>query len=106
MGVKNAMPADRDVFDYYIHTVHRLFGPDAPWCAAGIGPAQLTLNEWSVSSGGHARTGLEDNVRLDKDTLAPSNAALVARVADLCAKYNRPVATPAQARALLGLKAA
>lgn len=106
MGVKNAMPADRDVFDYYIKTVHRLFGTDAPWCAAGIGPAQAVLNEWSVSSGGHARTGLEDNVRLDRDTLAPSNAALVASVADLCARYDRPVATPTQARALLGLKAA
>lgn len=105
MGVKNAMPADRDVFDYYIRTVQRLFGPDAQWCAAGIGPAQLTLNEWSVSSGGHARTGLEDNLRLDKNTLAPSNAALVDRVTRLCAQYNRPVATPAQARALLGLRA-
>ena len=105
MGVKNAMPADRDVFDYYIRTVQRLFGRDAQWCAAGIGPAQLTLNEWSVSSGGHARTGLEDNLRLDKNTLAPSNAALVDRVTRLCAQYNRPVATPAQARALLGLRA-
>lgn len=105
MGVKNAMPADRDVFDYYIRTVQRLFGPDAQWCAAGIGPAQLTLNEWSVSSGGHARTGLEDNLRLDRETLAPSNAALVDRVTRLCAQYNRPVATPAQARALLGLRA-
>ncbi|RYG89042.1 3-keto-5-aminohexanoate cleavage protein, partial [Loktanella sp. IMCC34160] len=46
MGVKNAMPVDRDVFDYYIHTVHRLFGADAPWCAAGIGAQQITLNEW------------------------------------------------------------
>jgi 3-keto-5-aminohexanoate cleavage enzyme len=106
MGVKNAMPADRDVFDYYIRTVHRLFGEDAQWCAAGIGATQRTLNEWSVSSGGHARTGLEDNVRLDRDTLAPSNAALVKRVTDLCARYSRPVATPAQARAILGLKAA
>lgn len=106
MGVKNAMPADRDVFDYYVYTVKRLFGADVPWCAAGIGPAQSVLNAWSVSSGGHARTGLEDNVRLDRDTLAPSNAALVARVVDLCARHDRPVATPAQARALLGLKAA
>ncbi len=104
MGVKNAMPADPDVFDYYIKTVHRLFGADAPWCAAGIGPAQIVLNEWAVSRGGHARTGLEDNVRLDKDRLAPSNAALVARVVDLCAKYNRPVADPRTARAILGLR--
>ena len=105
MGVKNAMPADRDVFDYYIHTVERLFGKDAPWCAAGIGPAQIVLNEWSVSSGGHARTGLEDNVRLDRDTLAPSNAALVRRVVNLCEKYERPVADWRQARQILGLAA-
>jgi 3-keto-5-aminohexanoate cleavage enzyme len=102
MGVKNAMPADRDTFDYYIRTVERLL-PGSEWCAAGIGPAQITLNEWSVAAGGHARTGLEDNVRLDKTTLAPSNAALVRRVTDICAHHGRPVATTAQARAMLGL---
>ena len=104
MGVKNAMPADRHVFDYYVQTVHRLFGGDAPWCAAGIGRHQIELNEWAIAAGGHARTGLEDNVRLDRTTLAPSNAALVMRAADICAKHNRPVATPAQARTLLGLR--
>lgn len=103
MGVQNAMPADRHVFDYYIATVKRLFGDDAPWCAAGIGRNQLTLNEWSVAAGGHARTGLEDNVRLDRDRLAPSNAALVQRVAELCATHERPVATAVQARGILGL---
>jgi 3-keto-5-aminohexanoate cleavage enzyme len=106
LGVKNAMPADRIAFDFMVATVKRLFGADAPWCAAGIGPAQIVLNEWCVSAGGHARTGLEDNVRLDRDRLAPSNAALVRRVVDLCDRHGRPVATPAQARALLGLKAA
>lgn len=105
MGVKNAMPVDRDVFDYYIRTVRRLFGEDTPWCAAGIGAHQLTLNDWAISSGGHARTGLEDNVRLDRTTLAPSNAALVKRTAEICAKYDRPVATWQQARAMLGLEA-
>lgn len=105
MGVKNAMPADRHVFDYYIATVKRLFGADAQWCAAGIGPAQIVLNEWCVAAGGHARTGMEDNVRLDRHTLAPSNAALVRRVVDLCERYERPVATWAQARAILGLRA-
>lgn len=103
MGVKNAMPADRHVFDYYIQTIQRLFGVDAPWCAAGIGPNQIVLNDWAISSGGHARTGLEDNVRLDRNTLAPSNAALVTRAVEICAKYDRPVATAQQARAILGL---
>ncbi|TRW90801.1 3-keto-5-aminohexanoate cleavage protein [Paracoccus sp. M683] len=104
MGVKNAMPVDREVFDFYIHTVKRLFGADAPWCAAGIGSHQLTINDWAISSGGHARTGLEDNVRLDRDRLAPSNAALVERAVELCAKYDRPVATWQQARQILGLR--
>ena len=103
MGVKNAMPADREVFDFYRHTVARMF-PGAPWCAAGIGPAQIVLNDWAVQAGGHARTGMEDNVRLDKTTLAPSNAALVRRVVDLCGKYQRPVASPVEARAILGLR--
>jgi uncharacterized protein (DUF849 family) len=105
MGVKNAMPVDRPTFDFYIETVKRLL-PDAEWCAAGIGAGQLTINEWTVAAGGHARAGLEDNVRLDRDTLAPSNAALVQRVVDLCAKHDRPVATPAQAREILGLRPA
>ena len=104
MGVKNAMPVDRDIFDYYIKTVHRLFGPDTPWCAAGIGRHQLALNEWAISSGGHARTGLEDNVRLDRDRLAPSNAALVELAVGLCEKYERPIATWQQARQILGLR--
>lgn len=51
MGVKNAMPADRDVFAFCIRTVHRLLGPDAPWCAPGIGPNQSVLNDWAVSFG-------------------------------------------------------
>ena len=105
MGVKNAMPVDREVFDFYIRTLNRL-APDAQWCGAGIGANQITLNEWSIAAGGHTRTGLEDNVRLDRDTLAPSNAALITRAAELCAKYDRPVATPAQARDILGLRAA
>ncbi|MEM8626107.1 MAG: 3-keto-5-aminohexanoate cleavage protein [Pseudomonadota bacterium] len=103
MGVKNAMPVDREVFDFYVHTVKRL-APEAEWCAAGIGRHQITLNEWCVAEGGHARTGLEDNVRLDRETLAPSNAALVRRTVEICARHGRPVATPAEARALLGLK--
>ena len=103
MGVKNAMPADKEVFDFYVKTLGRL-APSANWCAAGVGANQSVVNEWCIAAGGHTRTGLEDNVRLDKTTLAPSNAALVERAANLCKRYDRPVATPAQAREILGLR--
>ena len=104
MGVKNAMPVDREVFDFYLHTMKRLL-PDSEWCAAGIARHQIEVNEWCVAAGGHARTGLEDNIRMNRETLAPSNAALVKRVVELCEQYERPVATPAEARAILGLAA-
>ena len=104
MGVKNAMPVDREVFDFYLHTMKRLL-PDSEWCAAGIARHQIEVNEWCVAAGGHARTGLEDNIRMNRDTLAPSNAALVHRVVELCEQYERPVATTAEARAILGLAA-
>ncbi|MEL0134015.1 MAG: 3-keto-5-aminohexanoate cleavage protein [Rhodobiaceae bacterium] len=104
MGVKNAMPVDREVFDFYLHTMKRLL-PDSEWCAAGIARHQIEVNEWCVAAGGHARTGLEDNIRMNRETLAPSNAALVERVVELCDQYERPVATTVEARAILGLAA-
>jgi 3-keto-5-aminohexanoate cleavage enzyme len=105
MGVKNAMPADEKILDFYIETLKRL-APDAQWCAAGIGPAQITINEWAIAKGGHTRTGMEDNVRLDKNTLAASNAALVKRAVEICGRHNRPVATWKQSREILGLRTA
>ncbi len=105
MGVKNAMPCDREVFDFYVR-IMQTRAPDAEWCAAGIGANQVVVNEWAIAAGGHTRAGLEDNMRLDRDHLAPSNAALIARAAEICARYERPVASPAQARELLGLRPA
>ena len=102
MGVKNAMPVDREVLAFYVRTLARL-APDATWTGAGIGKDQLTLNRWSLELGGHVRTGLEDNVRWDQHTLAPSNAALVRRVAELCAEYGRHPASAQEARNLLNL---
>jgi len=102
MGVKNAMPVDREAFEFFVATLQRL-APDATWTGAGIGKDQIALNRWSLELGGHCRTGLEDNVRLDRETLAPSNAALVKRVVDLCPLYNRRPATVTEARELLWL---
>lgn len=105
MGVKNAMPVDRDVLEFYVRTLARL-SPGATWTGAGIGRDQITLARWSLELGGHCRTGLEDNVRLDKATLAPSNAALVAQVVRICEAHDRKPATAAEARHMLGLAAA
>ena len=102
MGVKNAMPVDRASLEFMIETTKRLM-PEATWCAAGIGRHQATLNAWCAELGGHCRTGLEDNMRLDKDTLAPSNAALVKQCVGILEKHGRRPATVAEARALLSL---
>ena len=103
MGVKNAMPADKEVFNLYVKFMNER-APEAEWCAAGIGANQIIVNEWAIAAGGHTRAGLEDNVRLDKNTLAPSNAALIQRAAEICEKYERPVATWRQTRELLNLQ--
>jgi 3-keto-5-aminohexanoate cleavage enzyme len=103
-GVKHALPARRDILEFEIAKLKEL-APRATWTAAGIGKHQLEVNHWALELGGHCRTGLEDNIRWDKTTLAPGNAALVERVAELCAEYGRPVATAAQARSMLGLSA-
>lgn len=102
MGVRNAMPADREVFDFMVDLItHK--APEAEWCAAGIGANQVVLNQWAADRGGHLRTGLEDNVRLDRTTLAPSNAALVQRAVRIVEDSGRSVATPNEARAILKL---
>jgi 3-keto-5-aminohexanoate cleavage enzyme len=104
-GVKHALPARREILEFEVAQLRKLL-PDATWTAAGIGRHQLEVNRWALEMGGHCRTGLEDNVRWDKTTLAQSNAQLVARVAELCAEYDRPVASAQEARALLKLRPA
>jgi 3-keto-5-aminohexanoate cleavage enzyme len=105
LGIPGALPADREVLDFELAQLARVL-PGATWTAAGIGRHQLAVNEWALELGGHCRTGLEDNLKFDKDRFAVSNAELVERVAELAAKFDRPVATPAEARRILGLKAA
>jgi uncharacterized protein (DUF849 family) len=105
LGIPGALPADREVLEFELRQLSRML-PGATWTAAGIGRHQLTVNEWALELGGHCRTGLEDNLRFDKERLATSNAELVKRVAELTPKFGRSVATPAEARRILGLRAA
>ena len=105
LGIPNALPVREKLLDFMIEELADQL-PGATWTAAGIGRFQLEVNHWALKHGGHARTGLEDNIFFEKGRLAASNAELVKRVADLCGKYDRHPASPAEARRLLGLKAA
>jgi 3-keto-5-aminohexanoate cleavage enzyme len=105
MGIKNALPAEEYVLDLLLSALKRV-APNATWTAAGIGRFQSQVIEWVLQRKGDAvRTGLEDNVRVDRDRLASSNAELVRIAADLCARYDARPATPLEARARLGLPA-
>lgn len=105
MGVPNAMPARRSIFDFLRKEIAEIL-PRATWVAAGVGRAQWEVNQWCLETGGHCRTGLEDNLKIAPDRLAASNAELVQKIASACEKYGRKVATPAEARQILGLRAA
>ena len=103
MGVKNAMPADEHVLDILLGELKRLI-PKATWTAAGIGRHQAEVMGWALARGADAvRTGLEDNIRIDKTRLAASNAELVTIACEAVARHGRRVATAAEARPLLGL---
>jgi uncharacterized protein (DUF849 family) len=102
LGVPNALPARRSVFDFMRAELPQVL-PGATWVAAGVGRSQWEVNQWCLESGGHCRTGLEDNLRIDADRLAASNAELVRKIVDACAHYGRRPATAAEARQMLGL---
>ncbi len=102
LGIPGALPARRRVLEFLVSELVEVL-PGATWTAAGTGRHQLEVNHWALELGGHLRTGLEDNLRFDKQRLAASNAELVARVAALCAGYDAHPAIPEEARSLLGL---
>jgi uncharacterized protein (DUF849 family) len=104
LGLRNALPPRRQVLEFLVAELAEVL-PGSTWTAAGIGRHQAQVAGWALELGGHMRTGMEDNIRLDAKTLAPSNAALVSQVAALCARHDARPATPAEARALLSLPA-
>ncbi len=105
MGVKNALPAEEHLLELMLGELRRVM-PRATWTAAGIGRYQSEVMRWVLARGADGvRTGLEDNIRMSRDRLAASNAELVEAAVELCARYGRRPATPAEARAALGLAA-
>ena len=85
-----------------VEHLRRLLPADALWSVCAIGRAQLPLNTYCLIAGGHVRTGLEDNLHYARGVPA-TNASLVERIVRLAGELGRPVATPDEARELLGL---
>jgi len=81
----------------------RDFPDDALWLCSGIGPFQVPMTTVALLLGGHVRVGLEDNVYYRRGELARSNAQLVERTTRLARELGRDVATPRQAREMLGI---
>jgi len=102
-GIQNALPARRSIFDFLRSELKEVL-PDATWVAAGLGRHQFEVNQWCLEAGGHCRTGLEDNIRYDQTRLATSNADLVNKIVEICDRYGRRPATPAEARQILSLR--
>jgi 3-keto-5-aminohexanoate cleavage enzyme len=79
---------------------------ESPWSVTGIGRHGVAMAMLGILLGGHVRVGLEDQIYYSAGVLARSNAELVARVGRLANEYERPLATPSDARRILGLRSA
>ena len=85
-------------------TAGRLFGDAYHWSVLGAGRSQMQVAAQAAAMGGHVRVGLEDNLWLDKGTLAKTNAEQVTRVRRILEGLGLEIATPAEAREILVLK--
>ena len=100
LGSHGSLPASARNLVFLSETIP----PGSTWTVAGLGRWQLPMAVLAIVMGGHVRVGLEDNLYYHKGVLA-TNQQLVARVARIAAEVGRPVATPDEARQLLGLPA-
>jgi len=102
LGISWGQPATPEAVTY----MRSLLPPQCTWFAFGISLYQFPIAAQTVLLGGHVRVGLEDNLYLERGKLAPSNAALVEKAAHIIETLGDYVASPAEAREILGLRAA
>jgi 3-keto-5-aminohexanoate cleavage enzyme len=101
LGVIGGAPASVETIEMF----RRLVPAALPWMVTAIGRHNFPMMAVTLALGGHIRTGLEDVVYVAPGEYAQSNAQLVARARELCAAVGRELATPAQAREILGVRA-
>ncbi len=100
MGVESGMPADPELLPILI----KLIVPNSPWQVTAIGRATIwPLHQRVAELGGHLRTGLEDTFYLPDGSRATSNGQLIATLVQYAKQAGREIASPAEARAMLGL---
>lgn len=99
MGVPGAVPGN---IDDLLHLV-RSIPVGSTWTVAGIGRYELPLAVHGILMGGHVRVGFEDNIYYSKGVLADSNAQLVERIVRIAKELGREIATPDEARRILGI---
>jgi uncharacterized protein (DUF849 family) len=101
MGVASGMPADPDLLPILL----RLTLPGAHWQVTAIGRSEIwRLHRRCAELGGHLRSGLEDTFYLPDGSKAASNGQLIAALAAYAREVGRDVASPAEARQMLGLR--
>jgi uncharacterized protein (DUF849 family) len=105
-GILGGIGANVEEVVHMKQTADRLFGSENyVWSVIGAGyPAEFNLATLAIMMGGHARVGMEDNIFVEKGVLCKSNADLVAKVVRIAKELGREVATPDEARKILGLK--
>lgn len=105
MGVLGGIGNRWEDLIYLKQTADRLLGDSITWSVIGVGyPAEFYLGTMATIMGGHVRVGLEDNIRVARGKLARSNAELVTKMVKIINELGKEVATPEEARAILGLK--
>ena len=103
MGCANGIPGTMKNLIFMKETMDELC-PNSTWSCFGVGHSALTMLYGAVALGGHIRVGMEDNVLYTKGVLADSNAQFVERAVRVSREFGRDVATPDDARKILGLK--
>jgi len=105
-GILGGIGANVDEVVHMKQTADRLLGADDyVWSVIGAGyPAEFNLAALGIMMGGHARVGFEDNIFIEKGVLAKSNAELVEKLVRIARELGREIATPDEARKILGLK--